>query len=183
MLESQKKLQENIAEYVLYMFQVEDLIRAYNFDVNQIIANYVRPSLSDINQIEEYKRWYQELILQMKAQKIENQGHLHELKDILVELSYLHNTLIGIANDKKYQGVYEHALPFITEFIERSNLKNKNHIEVIFHAMYMKLLLRLQRKEISSETEEAFDAMRVVLAYLAMSYKQMKMGELNFLNN
>ena len=49
--------------------------------------------------------------------------------------------------------------------------------------MYMKLLLRLKKQEISAETEEAFDAMRVLLAYIARTYKQMKSGELNFLNN
>ena len=183
MIVAQQKLNENIAEYVLYMFQIEDLIRASNFDVEQIIANYVRPQLPDDSFIEQYKSWYNRLISQMKDQKIEQQGHLHDLKETLVELSYLHNTLIGIANDPKYKALYETAVPYITEFMERSNLKNKNHVEVIFHALYMKLLLRLQRKEISSETETAFDAMRVVLAYLARAYKQMKQGELNFFNN
>jgi hypothetical protein len=47
----------------------------------------------------------------------------------------------------------------------------------------MKLLLKLQKKEISAETEEAFDSMRVMLAYLARTYHQMKSGELNFFNN
>lgn len=178
-----QKQNENIAEYVLYMYQIEDLIRGYNFDLDKIIDNYVRPQLPDNSFIEQYKDWYKNLITQMKSQRIETSGHLHDLKDILVEISYLHNTLLNLANDEKYRTLYETATPYIEEFKEKSNLKDKNNIEVLFHALYMKLLLRLKGKEISAETEEAFDSMRVVLAYLSRSYHLMKKGELNFLNN
>ncbi|MFN5844159.1 MAG: DUF4924 family protein, partial [Flavobacteriia bacterium] len=177
------KLNENIAEYVLYMYQIEDLIRAYNFDLELIIENFVRPQLPDNSFIEQYRDWYRDLIAQMKSQRIDKQGHLHDLRDILVELSYLHNTLLNMANDQKYRAVFESATPYIEEFKERSNLKDKNHIEIIFHALYMKLLLKLQKREISAETEEAFDAMRIMIAYLARTYQQMKSGNLNFLNN
>lgn len=178
-----KKQNENIAEYILYMYQIEDLVRAYNFDLEAIIENYVRPQLPDNSFIEQYKEWYREIISQMKSQRIEKQGHLHGLKDIMVEISYLHNVLLNQANDEKYRTLFETGTPFIEEFKERSNLKDKNHIEVLFHALYMKLLLRMKGKDISSETEEAFDAMRIILAYLARAYHQMKSGELNFLNN
>jgi len=183
MLIARQKLNENIAEYVLYMYQIEDLIRAYQFDLDAIIENYVRPQLLDHSFIEQYKEWYRDLIAQMRSQRIEKQGHLHDLRDILVEMSYLHNTLLNMANDQKYRTVFEAATPYIEEFKERSNLKDKNQIEIIFHALYMKLLLKLQKKEISAETEEAFDAMRVMLAYLTRAYHQMKSGDLNFFNN
>ncbi len=183
MLIARQKLNENIAEYVLYMYQIEDLIRAYNFDLELIIENFVRPQLPDNSFIEQYRDWYRDLIAQMKSQRIDKQGHLHDLRDILVELSYLHNTLLNMANDQKYRAVFESATPYIEEFKERSNLKDKNHIEIIFHALYMKLLLKLQKREISVETEEAFDAMRIMIAYLARTYQQMKSGNLNFLNN
>lgn len=183
MLIARQKLNENIAEYILYMYQIEDLIRAYNFDLDAIIENYVRPQLPDNSFIEQYKDWYRDLIAQMRSQRIDKQGHLHDLKDILVELSFLHNTLLNLSNDEKYRTLFETATPYIEEFKERSNLKDKNHIEILFHALYMKLLLKLQKKEISAESEEAFDSMRVMLAYLARTYHQMKSGDLNFFNN
>jgi hypothetical protein len=183
MLIARQKLNENIAEYILYMYQIEDLIRAYNFDLDSIIENYVRPQLPDNSFIEQYKDWYRDLIAQMRSQRIDKQGHLHDLKDILVELSFLHNTLLNLSNDEKYRTLFETATPYIEEFKERSNLKDKNHIEILFHALYMKLLLKLQKKEISAESEEAFDSMRVMLAYLARTYHQMKSGDLNFFNN
>lgn len=183
MLIAQQKLKENIAEYILYMYQVEDIIRAYNFDLEAIIENYVRPQLADESFLNQYRTWYSGLIDEMKRGGIEKSGHLPSMNDILIELSYLHNTLLNLTNDDKYKTIVERATPIIEEFTEKSDLKNKNQIEIALHAMYMKLLLRLQKKEISAESEEAFDAMRMLLAYLSRAYHKMKAGDLDFLNN
>ena len=43
--------------------------------------------------------------------------------------------------------------------------------------------MKLQKKEISPNTEDAFDSMRILLAYLSKSYHKMKNGDLDFLNN
>lgn len=183
MLIAQQKQKENIAEYVLYMYQIEDVVRAYNFDLEIIMENYVKPHIPNMSFIESYRKWYADIIQQMQEQGIHKTGHLLELKEIMVEISYLHNTLLTLQDDHKYKGLFERANPLIEEFKEKSNLKDKNHVEIAFHAMYMKLLMRLQKKEISAETEDAFDAMRVMLAYLSKAYSQMKEGNMDFLKN
>jgi len=183
MLIAQQKKQENIAEYIIYMYQIEDLIRAHHFEIDSIIENVVRPQLPDESFLNQYQKWYKGIIDDMKTSRIQKKGHLQELNEIMIELSYLHNTLINMTKDAKYVGVFEHASPFIDEFKEKSDLKEKNHLEVAFHALYMKLLLRLQKKEITSATEEAFDSMRVMIAYLARAYHKMKSGDLDFLKN
>ena len=38
-----KKRKENIAEYLLYMWQIEDLIRAYGLDIDRIRQNVIDP--------------------------------------------------------------------------------------------------------------------------------------------
>lgn len=177
---AQQKKKENIAEYVLYMFQVEDLIRAYDLNLDLIMEKYILPQLPDQSFAGQYREWYQGLIRNMIFQRIEKQGHLSEIIDVFVELSYLHNSLIGVTKDQKYITLFETALPFIDEFKEKSNLKDKNEIEIAFNALYMKLLLRLQKKEISAESEEAFDNMRILLAYLSKAYHQMKNTDFNY---
>ncbi|MDG1428488.1 MAG: DUF4924 family protein [Crocinitomicaceae bacterium] len=183
MLVAQQKQKENIAEYIIYMYQIEDIIRAYNFDVEAVLDNYVRPQLPDASFIEQYRTWYSSLIAEMRSAKIEKTGHLPSLQEIMIELSYLHNTMVNLTKDVHYVPVYESAVPYIEEFQEKSDQKDKNHTEAAFQAIYMKLLLRLQKKEISAATEEAFDAMRVMIAYLSQSYKKMKEGDLDFLSN
>lgn len=183
MLIARQKLEENIAEYLLYMFQIEDVVRACDMDLERLMNSYVLPQLPEPSLEEEYRKWYADIVRQMKLQRLEKQGHMHDLREIMVELSYLHNTLMNLANDHKYKGIFEKALPYINEFKERSNLKDRNEIDVSFHALYMKLLLKLQKKEISESTEEAFEAMRAMLAYLAKAYHKMKQGDLDFLKN
>ena len=183
MLIAKQKEQENIAEYMIYMYQIEDLIRAYKFDLDALITSFVEPSLPDRSFLNQYKEWYQKLIVSMQSQRIEKTGHLIELNEILMELAYLHNTLLNQANDEKYRMLTDTANPYVEEFKSKSNLRDKHNIEVILQAMYMKLLLKLQKKEISPETEDAFDAMRAQIAYLTRAYHQMKRGELNFFNN
>jgi hypothetical protein len=183
MLISQQKLKENIAEYILYMYQMEDIIRAYKFDVEQIIENYAKPQLPDASFIGQYRSWLLNLIDEMKSSRAEKQGHIVSLSEIMAELNYLHNTLLNVTKDVKYTDVYERAVPFLDEFKEKSDKKQANHIEMAFQAMYMKLLLKLQKKEISAESEEAFDSMRIMLAYLSRGYHKMKAGDLDFLKN
>ncbi len=183
MLVANQKKQENIAEYIIYMYQIEDVVRAYNFDLDTIIENFVKPQLPDDSFLNNYIKWYQNIINQMVSQNIQKQGHINDINEVMVELSYLHNMLLSMVKDQKYINLYEVAVKNIEAFKEKSNLKDKNQIEIAFHALYMKLLLKIQKKEISPASEEAFDSMRVLLAYLSRSYHKMKSGDLDFLNN
>lgn len=180
MLISENKRLENIAEYLIYMYQIEDIIRAFQFNVDQIMEVFVKPSLPDASFLNQYRQWYEDLVRQMKSQRCEKEGHIESLQEILMELIYLHNTLISITNDEKYKNLVEQARSFLEEFKQKSKMQNKHDIEVLLHAMYMKLQLKVRKQEISPETEEAMDKMRIQLAYLSREYHHMKSGAWNF---
>ena len=57
MIIAQQKRKENIAEYLLYMWQVEDLIRAYNFDIDKIEANIISGYAISDDKKKEVKEW------------------------------------------------------------------------------------------------------------------------------
>lgn len=177
---AQQKLNENIAEYILYMWQMEDIVRAFNFDIEAIEYNFIRENITDENQIKELKNWYAGLISKMKSQKIEKTGHLIELNEILAELFFLHTTLLHPNGDEIYHKYYKDAANYISEFKERSNSKTLNDVELCLSGLYAKLLLRLKKEQISPETEEAFESFRKLMAYLTQQYHKMKRGELNF---
>ena len=52
-----KLRQENIAEYLLYMWQVEDLIRACNFDIEKIKSSVIDSLPLDAGQKRELLKW------------------------------------------------------------------------------------------------------------------------------
>jgi hypothetical protein len=183
MIPSEKLLNDNVAEYILLMYQMEDLARAYELDLDRLMQEYFVPHTGETDLTAEYRVWFNDLISKMKRSGLNKQGHIPELNEIMVELSYLHNTMLNLTSDSNYQEIYQKAAKYIDEFKERSDLSGKNQIEIAFHALYMKLLLRLKGKTISAESEEAFDAMRLLLGYLASAYRKMKKGDLNFLQN
>ena len=72
MLIAKQKRQENIAEYVLYMWQLEDMLRACNFDVDVLMRGF---NLSPL-EMPKVRQWYQDMADAMKAEGIQKKGHL-----------------------------------------------------------------------------------------------------------
>lgn len=175
---SQEKLQSNIAEYVIYMYQVEDMVRAYNFNIEKIRQHVIRPQVKSESFEAEAVKWYEEVISEMKSRGLESKGHLHRLGEVITELIYLHNTLKDVVEDTKYLELLSTAEGNVEAFQKKSDLGNMNIVEICFQALYMKLLLKLQGKEIGAESETAFDTMRIILAYLTQAYHQMKAGDM-----
>lgn len=183
MLISQQKFKDNIAEYLLYMFQIEYVIRSSNFDLDLIMDVFVRPTLTDSSYDTEYKNWYSDLILQMRTQGLEKDGHLDSLKEIIIELIYLHNSLLSVVNDEKYLSIVTSAADDLLAFKEKSNFIKRHDIEALLHAMNMKLQMKMRKQVITNDTELAMDKIRAQLAYLSREYGRMKTGNSNFIHN
>jgi hypothetical protein len=183
MLIAKRTKENNIAEHVIYMFQIEDLIRANNFDVDTIIHTLIEPQIKDEKLIQEYRNWYTALINQMKSENVVQKGHNSDLNEILMELLLLHNTLLNIMHQPKYLELFEKALPALKEFQKKSNSGSLNLVEVGFNALYSKLILKLKGQAFTKATEDAFTEISEMLGFLALYYKKMRNGELNFANN
>lgn len=182
MIIAEQKKRENIAEYVLYMWQLEDLMRSIDLDPNAVGAIAAQFDGYDESVVDAAAEWYRKLIRQMKKEKIEGSGHLREVQDIVIELYYLHNTLLNIAKDKDYRSRYEKAAPHLAELRKKGG-KVTNEIELCFNALYGLLLLRLQQSPITPETEAAMQTISNLTGYLASRYHQMKSGEMDFSKN
>ncbi len=183
MLIAQRTRENNIAEHVIYMFQVEDMIRANDLDLDRIIETVIRPQIQDEVLLEKYRKWYMGLIKTMKSERIAEKGHTSDINEILMELLLLHNTLINISKERKYLEVFEKALPVLKDFQQKSNSGDLNLVEVGFNALYGKMILKLKGQDISESSEEGFQFISQMLGVLAHFYKKMKNGDLNFANN
>ncbi len=177
------KRSENIAEYILLMYQIEELIRSLSFDEATILSLFTGDADDEDQRIKDLRAYYRNFMSEMKAQGIEKSGHLEELKEIVLELIYLHNTLITLVNDEKYKGLCESCHEDIQAFKVKSKLERHHEVEVLLHAMFMKMQLKLRKQAITTETEESMDRMRLQLAYLSKEYKKMKSGEWNYMQN
>jgi hypothetical protein len=168
---AQQKKENNIAEYILYMWQLEDIIRANNFDDSALNKLLVEPLSVDKNTKAQIDAWYRVLIDKMKAQKLDKAGHLSELTELIIELKYLHDTLLNVLNDKAYEKLYLSSKLNIDALRIKSGATEQNDISVCLNGLYGLLLLRLKKQEISSETTEAMLSISRLIAYLASKYK------------
>jgi len=174
MLIANQKRQENIAEYILYMWQVEDIIRACNFDINLIEQRVISQYSGSVRTMDEVKEWYVDLILMMHEEQIKITGHLRFVNDIIDEMQRLHYNLVHIIKDKKYMELYYIAASNIREFEKRLDGKSSGEIETCLSAVYALLLLRLQKKEVSQETLDAMHTFSNLLALLSAYFKKSK---------
>jgi hypothetical protein len=178
MFVAQEKLKSNVAEYLLYMWQIENIIRACHFDIKVITETVINQmGLSEVEKIQEIG-WFKELIAKMKEQYLLNRGHLSELNDLLTELSFLHTTFIRSIKESEYIEIYNQAKPAITELHEKQNGIVNNEIEVCLNGLFGLWLLKAAKKPVSQETEEAMKLISKLIAQLTAKYHEM-MGSIN----
>jgi hypothetical protein len=176
---AEQKQHQNIAEYVLFMWQMEDLVRAVQFDTEQL-ESFIRSYTPGEEEYQGEKQWFTDLVRKMRSERVEHRGHIGEIHELLFELNYLHNTLLNIIKDKTYLELHRIASANIQEYLERTGGKGTNDIEVCLTALYGLLVLRLKKEVVSTETEEAMQTFSNLLARLASQYKLMKLGEKNY---
>lgn len=169
---SQKK-RENIAEYVLYMWQIEDIIRAYNLNIDLITTNIINQytSLTD-EQRKDLTGWYESLIDMMRRENVASVGHLQLNKNVIIALNDLHLQLMNHDKFATYNAEFYRTLPYIVEVRAKAGENKADEIESCFNALYGVLMLKLQGKEISQETNTAIRQISRFLAVLSDYYKK-----------
>jgi hypothetical protein len=178
MLIANQKKKENIAEYLLYMWQIEDLIRANHLDMDLIQKNIVDQYNQPAEVTAQIHDWYENLVEMMKLEHLEKEGHLQINKNVLIDLSDLHHRLLKSSKEPFYTSAFYKTLPYIVELRSKMAGEKVGELETCFLALYGVLMLRLQHKEVSEETMKAMRQISTFLAILSEKYRMEKNGEL-----
>ena len=179
MIISQQLRKTNIAEYVLYMWQVEDTIRAFQCDLSAIKREYIsRFDLTD-EQRDEMVDWYGNLIRMIREEGLTAGGHIQINKIVVQQMNELHAQLLSSPKFPFYNAEYYKVLPFIVELRNKGS-KDISEIETCLNALYGVMMLRLQHKEVSKSTENAVKEITTFLGMLSDYYKKDKEEGLKF---
>jgi hypothetical protein len=176
MIIAQEKRKTNIAEFILYMWQIEDLIRASKFDLERIDEIVIRKFDLPAEKLDEIRSWYSNLITLMAEEKLVVTGHMSFLNKLVRELNDLHLRLLGSSEEKKYSELYRKASPNIKSFKEKSTETFSSEIETCLTGLYGYLMLRLQQKEVSKETRDAMISFSNLLAALSTRFREIEEG-------
>ena len=179
MFVSQKLRKENIAEYLLYMWQGEDIIRAFDCYLPALRRNYLSSfDLSDDDR-EDLADWYSDLIRMMTEEGKREGGHLQINKVVMQNLVELHNQLLSSPKFPFYSAAYYKVLPYIVELRNKGD-KDVNEIETCFDALYGVMLLRLKKQEVSEDTLSAIKEISTFIGTLSDYYKKDREEGLEF---
>lgn len=172
MLIAKAKRKENIAEYLLYMWQIEDLLRAYNLDSKAVEENIVSKFDVDDSLRKEISYWYDNLIEMMRNEHLSERGHLQINKNMIIRLTDLHLELLKSEKYPDYTAEFYRTLPYIVELRAKSGEMKSGELETCFNALYGVLLLRLKGKELNADTALAVGQISKFLALLSLYFKK-----------
>ena len=176
MIIAQEKRKSNIAEFILYMWQVEDLIRASKFNFSHIDKIVISKFSLPEETLNEIRTWYMNLITLMIDENIQERGHMSFLTNLIRELNDLHLRLLHAADEKKYQEIYQKAGENIKSFKQKSPETYASEIEICLTGLYGYLMLRLKQSEVSAETKAAMTSFSNLLAALSTRFREIEEG-------
>lgn len=177
---SQELRKKNIAEYLLYMWQVEDIIRAYDCNLGRICREYIGRFDYTEEQKEDMTDWYGNLVRMMNQEGCREKGHLQINKIVMQQLVELNAQLLQSTRYPFYNSEYYKVLPFIVELRKRGASADENEVETCFNALYGVMMLRLGKKKISPDTEHAIKEITTFVGMLSDYYMKDKEEPLEF---
>ena len=161
--------EKSVVEYLLYMWQMADLIRAYGCSLTRIRREYIDRFDYTDQQKDEEEDWFGDLIRMMNQEGKREKGHLAINEVLLQDLGDLHVRLLQSTRFPFYSAEYYRVLPFIVELRQKGD-KEIGEVETCLNALYGVMLLRMRQKPISPETAHAIKAITTFLGMLSDYY-------------
>ena len=179
MLIALQKRKENIAEYILYIWQIEDLLRALQFSPEAIYATLVaKIEGADEQQKENIFNWYMQIVELLRKEGKESQGHIEHSLHLIADLHNLHLQLMELPVGEHYRSTYTALaaeLPRLRTIIDKDDISDT---ELCFRALYAALLYRIK----GGGEKAIADTLAVVspaIGELAAMYGKVERGEIN----
>jgi hypothetical protein len=179
MIIAREKKKTNVAEYIIYMWQIEDIIRSVSFSIDtiqkDIISQFDQPDTVKY----EMRKWYFELIRMMEEEGITKQGHLQFLQHTVNEMNDFHRLLLLSPKQKEYHQLYLKAKPNIDALAQRGDKREHNEIDTCLTGLYGLMMLKLKKTAVSPETMQSMQSISFLLASLSDFFRRYESGELD----
>ena len=116
----------------------------------------------------------------MNEEGCRERGHLQINRVTLQQLVDLHVQLLDSSKFPFYQSEYYKVLPYIVELRNKGAHREENEIETCLNSLYGVMMLRLQKKEISPDTQHAVKEITTLIGMLSDYYKKDREEGLEF---
>ncbi len=181
---------ENVAEYILYLWQIEGLLRALQFSPEAIYSQFVAPRKELSEQMQQMiLSWYVELGELLKKEGKEEKGHLEHTLHLIADLHNLHLQLQKGDAGARYRVLYislQEVLPDLRAALQGEGSELSGEIsdtELCFRALYATMLYRLKGEGAKSAVSDTIEYISPVIAELVKVYHQAERGEVDLFND
>ena len=179
MLIALQKRKENIAEYILYLWQVEDILRAMQFSPEAIYTTLVdKVEGADEQQKENIFNWYMQIVELLRKEGKESKGHLEHTLHLVADLHNLHLQLMKLPAGDHYRITYTRMaaeLPRLRTILDNNEISDT---ELAFRALYAAMLYRIKGSG-ERAIEDTLAVISPSIGELAALYGKVERGELN----
>lgn len=177
---AQSKRKENIAEYILYLWQLEDLLRALQFSPEAIYSQLVAPrELPDDRKLV-FLQWYMEIADLLRKEGKEQSGHLDHTLHLIGDLHNLHLQLLRNPVGEHYRATFARLKPELPKL--RAMLRNDemSDTEIEFRALYAAMLYRIKGDaKRDSAIGDTIELVSPAIGELAAMYGKVERGEID----
>lgn len=146
---NKKIKKENIAEYILWLWQMEDYLRAFPEQAE---------AMQDLHELNEM----------MHREGVVESGHVQLAINALNELEELHAQFLN--EDAMYRAAIIRLQPSLNLLKAKTDRPTMSDIEACLTLLYQIMLLRLQKKDISSQTTSVQQQATRLLQFLSKAY-------------
>ena len=156
---AQSKRKENIAEYILYLWQLEDLLRALQFSPEAVYSQLVQKQerLSE-QQKQQALVWYMEL----------------------ADLDNLHRQLLTLPAGENYRRLYGAIAPELPGLKSKLGKPGMSDVELFFRALYAVMLYRIKGdRSKQGYIDDVIGLISPVVAELATMFRRIERGEVD----
>ena len=181
MLIALQKRRENIAEYILYLWQIEDLLRALQFSPEAIYATLVaKVEGADEQQKENIFNWYMQIVELLRKEGKEEKGHIDHTLHLVADLHNLHLQLMKLPVGEHYRMTHQRLaaeLPRLRTILDNDDISDT---ELCFRALYAAMLYRIKGDSSKSGAiEDVVTLISPVIATLTDYYHKVERGEVD----
>lgn len=175
---AQAKRRENIAEYILYLWQMEDLLRALQFSPEAIYSQLVAPR-RDIpeEQRHVFLLWYMDIVNLLREEGKERKGHLEHTLHLIADLHDLHLRLMELPAGARYRQLYARLAPQLPALRLVLADGDMSDTELCFRALYAAMLYRIKGEGERSAVTDTIEYISPVVAELAALHGKVERGE------
>ncbi len=175
---AQSRRKENIAEYILYLWQIEDLLRALQFSPEAIYSQFVAPRNLTEEQQNIFLMWYMDIAALLREEGKESAGHLDHTLHLIADMHNLHLQLMQLPVGAQYRAVVARLEPYLPTLRNVLAKGNVSDTELCFRALYAAMLYRIKGGG-DSAINDTLEYISPVIGALTAMYHKVERGEIH----